>query len=132
MAESTITFPEDEEFVFMVRTGEAQPGEFFAAMMSAVADSRYKRGMGFLVDARDVDFSKQDRSHLTEFKDDWAAFENFTGETKVAVINSPEQELKIIDSASSIIGFKKIERRSFFDMDDAKAWLTCSETNTAA
>ena len=112
----------DERIVYLTTVGESSFAEWRDAMLSALSDPRYRRGMGFLSDRRketdvpDPEFARAAAQFLMQHEDEMG------GSRWAAVSNQPavygmQRMFSILSEATGVTA------AAFTDFEQARRWL---------
>ncbi|MDQ3920267.1 MAG: hypothetical protein M3348_17525 [Acidobacteriota bacterium] len=117
----------DEGIVYLMTTGDSSFAEWRDAMLSALSDPQYRRGMGFLSDRRgetdvpDPEFARAAAQFLMQHEAEMA------GCRWAAVSNQPpvygtQRMFTILSEATGVTA------ATFMDFEQARRWLLGGQT----
>ncbi len=112
----------DEGIVYLTTTGESSFAEWRDAMLAALSDPQYRRGMGFLSDRRaetdvpDPEFARSAAQFIMQHEGEmagsrWAAVSNNTA------VYGMQRMFSILSEATGVTA------AAFTDFEQARRWL---------
>lgn len=122
MIETTYEIDTKSHIVIVRRKGAFVAGDFFASILWSLNLDGYEPGMNLLVDAREMDYSKADETKIAAHKNDWSAIDGLLNGTRIAVVHSEGHNVTVSQKSTQIFQLDGIERRTFTNFDEAKAW----------
>jgi hypothetical protein len=116
-------FDESKNIATIRLTGPLDRGTILDAFDAAVADERYRMGMGRLWDFRDADLSGLDSATIAEMAKHSMKFPPGINDVKVAFVASRKLEYGLSRMFAAFSSRAMTSIAVFVTMDEAEAWM---------
>ena len=121
-----LRFDQDKYIAYIKLSGQPTEEEVLGAFEAAVADKRYKLGMGRLWDFRDVDLSGFETTTIERMAKFSSRFPRGICDVKVAFVTTSALEYGLARMFEGFSQNAKTQIEVFTSIEEAERWMTTS------